>query len=68
MNLNELKGSEFKWISPLTDGVSYGIVKNIYKYRYESDIMIESTNGNVYNYSECFFKVDDEFKKVLLDE
>lgn len=68
MKIEQIKGSEFKWISPITGGETFGIVKKVYKYRFEYQTMIESTNGNVYDLNECYVKVGDEYEKIHITE
>lgn len=68
MNKEELIGKEFKWISPLTGGETFGIIKKIIKDKYVNYIRIESTVGNVYPIRECTVKINNEFIDIRIDE
>lgn len=62
-----LEGLNFKWISPITGGETYGVIKKVYKYRFDHETMIESTNNNIYNLNECFVQIGDKFEKIDID-
>lgn len=68
MKSSELINKEFKWISPITGGETFGIVNKVLKDKYISYVRIISTNNNVYPVRECTFKINDEFIEVRINE
>ena len=66
MDVKQLEGVEFKWVSPITNGETYGVVRKVYKYRNEPDVLLESTIGNVYNLKVCLIKKNNNFEKLEL--
>lgn len=67
MNSSELVGKKFKWISPITEGETFGEIKKVYEYRNDRYPLIETTENNVYPLNECFVMIENEFKKIELD-
>lgn len=68
MKSNNLINKEFRWISPLTGGETYGVVRDVHKDKYIGYVRIVSTNNNVYPVRECTFKINDEFIEVTINE
>jgi len=67
MNSSELIGKKFKWISPITNGETYGEIKKIYNYRNDRYPLLETTQNNVYPLNECLIFIDDNYKKIEID-
>jgi hypothetical protein len=68
MKSSDLIDKEFKWISPITGGETFGVVFKVIKDKYITYTRIESTKGNVYPLKECTFKINNEFIEVRIDE
>jgi hypothetical protein len=66
MKREELIGREFKWISTLTGGETFGIIEKVIDKNFSAKIT--STKGNIYYLKECSVKLDNEFKSLKIED
>lgn len=66
MKKNELIGKEFKWLSPKTGGITFGVIEKIVNDNTYPKIV--STKNNVYYLIDCEVKINEKFEKVILEK